>query len=103
MSSFSLCIVLFALGSNSLLKRLYEKDITEDEIDLDQHAFEFVRFWRYRIPITVSHLRCSLQEFIAGKGESTCQVLQKFLEKVCFALLCQSVILLKSKAVPFDL
>ena len=65
------------------MKRLYEQDLADEETDLDRHAFDYMRFWRYRVPITVSHLQRSLQEFIAKNGKSTCQILQKFLDKVC--------------------
>jgi len=70
------------MGSNSLWKRLYEQDLDEDSTGPKRHAFDYVRFWRYRVPITVFHLQCSLQGFIAKKGKSTCQILQKFLDKV---------------------
>ena len=72
------------VGSNSLLKRLYEQDLADEETELERHAFDYVRFWRYRVPITVSHVQRSLYEFVAKKGKSTCQILQKFLDKVCF-------------------
>ena len=75
---------LLVLGRNSILKLLLEENLTGDESDLDQHPFDYHQFWRYRIPITVSHLRCSLQEFLATEGKSTCQMLQKFLDKVSF-------------------
>ena len=79
-------VVLYFIGSNSLWKRLYEQDLDEDSTGPKRHAFDYVRFWRYRVPITVFHLQCSLQGFIAKKGKSTCQILQKFLDKVCLFL-----------------
>lgn len=55
----------------------------QDEDDLDRHAFDYSRFWRYRVPITATHLKYSLQEFIVKSvAKSVCAILQAFLEKV---------------------
>ena len=81
---FKVISVYLSGGSNPLIRRLYELDVNEGEDDLERHAFDYVRFWRYRIPITVTHLQSSLNEFMAKKRKSTCQILKNFLEKVFY-------------------
>ena len=65
------------------MRHLYELDIEEDERDLGRPAFDYVRFWRYRTPVTVTDLKFSLNEFTAKKGKMLCKILQEFLDKVC--------------------
>ena len=53
-----------------------------NEITIERNALDYQCFWRYRVPITVAHLKLSLGEFTATKGKSVCKILQEFLKKV---------------------
>lgn len=73
---------LSRLGANPIMRHLYELDIEEDEGDLGRPAFDYVRFWRFRTPVTVTDLKFSLNEFTAKKGKMLCNILKEFLDKV---------------------
>eukprot|EP00795_Rhopilema_esculentum_P010371 gene10371-19073_t len=63
------------------IRNLYEIDAMANEVTIERNALDYQCFWRYRVPITVAHLKLSLGEFTATKGKSVCKILQEFLKK----------------------
>ena len=75
------------------MRHLYELDTEQDKTSLDLPAYEYQSFWRYRVPITVEHLNISLNEFTTRKSKGICNILQEFLNQVCWVLILLNFLL----------
>ena len=77
-----MCMDDFRILNNPLMRRLYEMEIYQESGTNNVDIVNSSQLWRYRQPLSISHMRTKLQEkFTQSQGQKNRQ-LQKFLHEV---------------------
>jgi len=76
-----LCMDDLRIGSNPLMRRLYEIEGANETATTNFNPMTSSQLWRYRQPLSISHMRMKLEESMASQRTNNRQ-LQMFLNEV---------------------
>lgn len=77
-----MCVDDLRVGANPLMRKLYEIELHEETPVKNFDILNSPHLWRYRQPLSISHMRMKLQgKFTQSQGKANRQI-HRFLEDV---------------------